>query len=294
MGIPFFLERLVKKLLKKLWLTACLVLVCSCAFAQEETVKPTAVEKENIHNAASSSVEEKKIPVVEQVRVKTHLGYDDYSRAVNSCQKALKAYKDVPKRTAAFEEAIQASNLALTKEPENPLYWLINAQIYRYRGGVPYAKNSFARACRFYEQRLEEIPDSVSFNLQYAIACYAGDAQFYADYGSYKAKAARYAKRALQSIDETETQPEKKWILQLVEDDLVEQKFLAYVLLHDEKKLTKLAEQIKEKYDAAQPQYAMVLDYEKQVAAGRWYWKVDSKDGAEKAFLMYYLRDWAN
>lgn len=209
-------------------------------------MKSPAVMEANSHNVSKISIEEKDIPVVKQVKVQTHVGYDDYCQALNSYQKALKAYKDVPKRTAAFEEAIKASNLALAKEPENPLYWLLNAQIYRYRGGVPYAKNSFAKAVKFYEQRLEEIPDSVSYNLQYAIACYAGDAQFYSDYASYKVKAVKYAKRALQSIDETEKQPEKKWILQLVEDDLVEQKFLAYVLLHDEKKLNKLAEQLKE------------------------------------------------
>ena len=284
----------MKNLLKKILLTVCLLLACSCALAQEEEAKTPAVVEENSPSVTKISIEEKDIPVVKQVKVQTHIGYDDYCQALNSYQKALKAYKDVPKRTAAFEEALQASNLALTKEPENPVYWLLNAQIYRYRGGVPYAKNSFARASRFYEQRLEEIPDSVSYNLQYAIACYAGDAQFYPDYGSYKAKAVKYAKKALQSINETETQSEKKWILQLVEDDLVEQKFLAYVILHDEKRLSRLAEQIKAKYDAAQPQYAMVTDYEKNVANGNWYWKIDSKDGAEKAFLMYYLRDWAN
>lgn len=284
----------MKKLLKKLLLTACLLLACSCALAHEEDTQSLAVVEENSHNVTKISIEEKDIPVVKQVRVQTHMGYDDYCQALNSYQKALKVYKDVPKRTAAFEEALQAINLALNKEPENSLYWLLNAQIYRYRGGVPYAKNSFAKACHFYEQKLEEVPDSVSLNLQYAIACYAGDAKFYADYGSYKAKAVKYAKKALQSINETETQSEKKWILQLVEDDLVEQKFLTYVLLHDEKKLAKLAEQIKEKYAAGQPQYTMVMDYEKRVAAVNWYWKVDSKDGAEKAFLMYYLRDWAN
>ena len=284
----------MKNLLKKILLTVCLLLACSCALAQEEEAKTPAVVEENSPSVTKISIEEKDIPVVKQVKVQTHIGYDDYCQALNSYHKALKAYKDVSKRTAAFEEALQASNLALTKEPENPVYWLLSAQIYRYRGGVPYAKNSFARASRFYEQRLEEIPDSVSYNLQYAIACYAGDAQFYPDYGSYKAKAVKYAKKALQSINETETQSEKKWILQLVEDDLVEQKFLAYVILHDEKRLSRLAEQIKAKYDAAQPQYAMVTDYEKNVANGNWYWKVDSKDGAEKAFLMYYLRDWAN
>lgn len=103
-------------MLKKLLLTACLLLACSCVLAQEDEAKISAVVEENGHNFTKSSIEEKDIPVVKQVKVQTNIGYDDYCQALSSYQKALKAYKDVPKRTSAFEEAMQASNLVLTKE----------------------------------------------------------------------------------------------------------------------------------------------------------------------------------
>lgn len=103
-------------MLKKLLLTACLLLACSCVLTHEDEAKISAVVEENGHNVTKSSIEEKDIPVVKQVKVQTNIGYDDYCQALSSYQKVLKAYKDVPKRTSAFEEAMQASNLALTKD----------------------------------------------------------------------------------------------------------------------------------------------------------------------------------
>lgn len=219
------------------------------------------------------------------------VGNDDYVKARSSFYDALKAYEDVPKKTAAFNEAIKAINLAINKEPENQLYWLLGAQIYRSRGGTGYAKNYFAKSCGLYEERLKEYPESISFNLQYAVACYAGDAQFYVDYGSYKSRAAKYAKKSLQLINEAETQLEFTWLLELVREDFIEQKFLAYIILQDDTKIAKLVKEIKNKYNQNDLRYKMAIDYENLVVNGVWHWKINSRDGAEKAFLMYYLRD---
>ena len=38
----------------------------------------------------------------------------------------------------------------------------------------------------------------------------------------------------------------------------------------------------------------MKSDYENLVLHGKWHWKVNNKESAEKAFLMYYLHDWMN
>ena len=72
--------------------------------------------------------------------------------------------------------------------------------------------------------------------------------------------------------------------------ELAEQKFLAYIILHDEKKFARLKVQIKDKY-VATPLAEMLADYEDLVLNGKWYWKVSDKDAAEKAFLLYYLRN---
>lgn len=220
-------------------------------------------------------------------------GYGDYCTARSSYYEALKVYDDVPKRTAAFEAAIQAINKATEQEADNPSYWLMKAQIYRSRGGVGLAKNYFAKACAGYEKILQNDSEVISNNLQYAIACYAGDAQFYPDYNNYKAKAGKCAKTALRAIDEIECAPENKQAIEIVGAELAEQKFLAYIILHDEKKLARLKVQIKDKY-VATPLAEMLADYEDLVLNGKWYWKVSDKDAAEKAFLLYYLRNWGN
>ena len=75
--------------------------------------------------------------------------------------------------------------------------------------------------------------------------------------------------------------------------ELAEQKLLACIILHDEKKLARLKVQIKDKY-VATPLAEMLADYEDLVLNGKWYWKVSDKDAAEKAFLLYYLRNWGN
>lgn len=255
-----------------------MLLVCNCSFAQDQVVNPSFWDIRDLF-------------VIKDANVMLGAGNDDYIKARSSFQDALKANEDVPKKTVAFNEAIKAINLATIKEADNPLYWFLDAQIYRSRGGIGYAKNYFAKACGLYEERLKKYPESISFNLQYAVACYAGDAQFYADYGNYKSRAVKYAKKALQLIHETETKSEFAWLLELVEDDLVEQKFLAYIILQDDKKIATLVKEIKSKYNKTDLQYNMAIDYENLVANGQWHWKVNSRDGAEKAFLMYYLRD---
>lgn len=273
-----FLEGLVKNLLKKLLLTLCLLFLCSSSLAQDKVVNPIFMDMKNIF-------------VIEDPSVMLGVGNEDYIRARSSFHEGLKEYEDVPKKTAAFNEAIKAINLATNKEPDNPLYWLLESQIYRSRGGLGYAKNYFAKACGLYEERLKKYPESISFNLQYAVTCYAGDAQFYADYSNYKLRAAKYAKKSLQLINEVEMKPEFARLLGLVKDDFVEQKFLAYIILQDDKKIAKLIRDIKNQYDQNDLRYRMAIDYENLVVDGVWHWKTNSRDGAEKSFLMYYLRD---
>ena len=248
------------------------------------------------------------MPLGEQAAfTKIDNSYDAYCQARSNYHEALQAYDDVPKKTESFNKAIQAINLATAKNAENPSYWLLGSQIYRSRGGVGFAKNYFAKACNLYEQKLQQAPFSLTYNLQYAIACYAGDAQFYADYNAYKSKAVKSAKVAAKAIEELESiitdkdfakeienDPESKTVQELVEAELFEQKFLACVVLHDDKNLAKLRVRINKQYTEQTSLQSMLADYENLVLNGKWYWKVSDKEAAEKAFLLYYLRDWAN
>ena len=267
-------------MLKKFLLTACLLALCHSCFAEVETTAAVLADGAHITAAYTAGNRDN--------------GYEDYRHAWSRYNDALKAWDDVPQKTEAFNDAIKAINLATTKDAENPSYWLLDSRIYRSRGGVAYAKNFFAKACALYEQLLEKDPTSVTYNLQYAIACYAGDAQFYSDYSSYKVKAVQHTHAALQTIDMLEKDYEKKWFFDAVEDEFLEEKFLAYVILHDYKSLAKLREQIDNNYKEPDNLYYMSSDYENLVLQGKWHWKVNNKESAEKAFLMYYLHDWMN
>lgn len=267
-------------MLKKFLLTACLLALCHSCFAEVETT--AAVLADGAHITAAYTADNR------------DNGYEDYRHAWSRYNDALKAWDDVPQKTEAFNDAIKAINLATTKDAQNPSYWLLDSRIYRSRDGVAYAKNFFAKACAFYEQLLEKDPTSVTYNLQYAIACYAGDAQFYSDYSSYKVKAVQHTHAALQTIDMLEKDYEKKCFFDAVEDEFLEEKFLAYVILHNYKSLAKLREQIDNNYKEPDNLCYMKSDYENLVLQGKWHWKVNNKESAEKAFLMYYLRDWMN
>ena len=266
-------------MLKQFLLAACLLALCHSCFAEVKTAVALA-DGAQIASAATTVCRDN--------------GYEDYRHAWSRYNDALKAWDDVPQKTEAFNDAIKAINLATTKDAENPSYWLLDSRIYRSRGGVAYAKNFFAKACVLYEQLLEKDPMSATYNLQYAIACYAGDAQFYADYNSYKAKAVQHTHAALQMIDMLEKDTDKKWFFDAVEEEFLEERFLAYVILHDYKSLEKLREQIGNNYKEPDKLYYMKSDYENLVLRGKWHWKVNNKESAEKAFLMYYLHDWMN
>ena len=95
-------------------------------------------------------------------------------------------------------------------------------------------------------------------------------------------------------IDMLEKDSEKKCFFDAVEEDFLEERFLAYVILHDYKSLEKLREQIGNNYKEPDNLYYMKSDYENLVLRGKWHWKVNNKESAEKAFLMYYLHDWMN
>lgn len=135
-----------------------------------------------------------------------------WNKAYEAEWAALAAYKEARTTTdkqvanSKFTEAIKNINIAAGIAPENAEYQLLASQIYRYRGGLSYAKNYFSRACELYETQLKEYPDSITLNLQYAIACYAGDARYYPDYDDYKSRAYLHARQTLKLLEENKNQ----------------------------------------------------------------------------------------
>lgn len=214
----------------------------------------------------------------------------DRNKAYEYAGGALTAYQEAravtDKRTAnaKYTEAIKNINLALAIIPESAEYKLLAAQIYRYRGGLGYAKNYFAQACTLYEKQLKAYPDSITLNLQYAIACYAGDARYYPDYEGYKSRAVLYAGKTLKLLENNKNQ--------YSEADTLLPSLLAYVLLQDYNAAAKTVKRINSICAKYSPAYALAEEYERLAADGQWLWRVSSKEDAEKDFLLYSVDEW--
>lgn len=214
----------------------------------------------------------------------------DRSKAYEYEGAALTAYWEARSTTdkrianAKYTEAIKNINLALAIIPDSAEYRLLAAQIYRHRGGLSYAKNYFTQACSLYEKQLKDYPDSITLNLQYAIACYAGDARYYSDYKDYKSRAYLHARQTLKLLEENK----KRYS----EEETLLPKLLAYVLLQDYNEAEKTAQRINYVCDKHSLEYATAEQYKQLVAQGEWLWRISSKENAEKDFLLYSINEW--
>lgn len=214
----------------------------------------------------------------------------DRSKAYEYEGAALTAYQKARTTTdkrianAKYTEAIKNINLALAIVPDSPEYRLLAAQIYRYRGGLSYAKKYFTQACTLYEKQLKDYPNSITLNLQYAIACYAGDARYYPDYEDYRSRAYLYAKQTLNLLEQNKNQYN--------ETEAMLPRLLAYVLLQDYNEAAKTAKRINSICAKYSPAYAWAEQYERLAADGQWLWRVSSREDAEKDFLLYSVDEW--
>lgn len=217
--------------------------------------------------------------------------YDsDRNKAYEYGGAALTAYREARSTTdkrvanAKYTEAIKNINLALAIIPDSAEYRLLAAQLYRHRGGLSYAKNYFNQACSLYEKQLKDYPDSITLNLQYAIACYAGDARYYPEYEEYKSRACLYAMQTLKLLEQNKNQ--------YSEAEALLPRLLAYVLLQDYNEAAKTAKRINSICAQYSPAYAWAEQYERLATDGQWLWRVSSKEDAEKDFLLYSVDEW--
>lgn len=225
--------------------------------------------------------------------------YDAQGRVIYDCDRskayeyegaALTAYREARSTTdkrvanAKYTEAIKNINLALAIIPDSAEYRLLAAQIYRHRGGLSYAKNYFNQACSLYEKQLKDYPDSITLNLQYAIACYAGDVRYYSDYEDYQSKAYLHVEKTLKLLEENKNKYN--------EAEALLPRLLAYVLLQDYNEAARTAKRINSICAKYSPAYAWAEQYERLAADGQWLWRVSSKEDAEKDFLLYSVDEW--
>ena len=255
-----------------------LVLSCACAintcFAQNIANKAEATADCNcLYDAQGRVIYDSK----------SNKAYE-YEGAALTAYREARSTTDKRVANVKYTEAIKNINLALAIIPDSAEYRLLAAQIYRHRGGLSYAKNYFNHACSLYEKQLKDYPDSITLNLQYAIACYAGDARYYPKYEDYKSRACLYAMQTLKLLERNKNQ--------YSEAEALLPRLLAYVVLQDYNEAAKTAKRINSICAQYSPAYAWAEQYECLADDGQWLWRVSSREDAEKDFLLYSVDEW--
>ena len=195
---------------------------------------------------------------------------------IESQQLLLEAYESYiearksPKsqQSELYAKAISAISRATAIEPNNISYLILASQIYRAKGGMPYAKEYFSRAQSLMEEQLAIQPNNIYVNLQYAIVCYSGDVRYWQNYDKYNHEATRYANKVIYLSDKS--------------SDLREATAISYLIKGDAKRFEKIMQDVAKSNDTAKFYYTL---YHDTVAKGQWLWPSKS---ADKEFLLYY------
>lgn len=200
-----------------------------------------------------------------------------------------------------YAKSISNISKATALEQNNSDYWLLGSQIWRGKGGISYAKRYFSNAEELMLQRLEANHNDVVANLDYAIACYAGDVRFWSNYSTYKTKAEKHAKKVIHLCEDKLKKEENS--------NLVRVMAIANLILDKEDKCQELLAKAKQ-MDSEDKGFSLwrFLGFEEEtierktanifyadlfentVAKKQWLWAVDSKN-VDKEFLLYYMTD---
>ncbi len=221
----------------------------------------------------------------------------------SACEAYLNAQliEDNTEASKMYAKAISDISKATALEQNNSDYWLLGSQIYRAKGGLSYAKRYFSNAEALLLQRLEVNYDDVATNLDYAIACYAGDVRFWSNYSTYKSKAEKHAKKVIDLCEDKLKKEENS--------NLVRVMAIANLILDKQDKCQELLAKAKQ-LDSEDKEFSLwkFLGFEEEtierktanifyadlfentVAKKQWLWAVDSKN-VDKEFLLYYMTD---
>lgn len=200
-----------------------------------------------------------------------------------------------------YAKSISNISKATALEQNNSDYWLLGSQIWRGKGGISYAKRYFSNAEELMLQRLEANHNDVVANLDYAIACYAGDVRFWSNYSTYKTKAEKHAKKVIHLCEDKLKKEENS--------NLVRVMAIANLILDKEDKCQELLAKAKQmdyedkgfslwrflgfEEETIERKTANIFYadlFENTVAKKQWLWAVDSKN-VDKEFLLYYMTD---
>jgi hypothetical protein len=210
--------------------------------------------------------------------------------AAERCLLRAKRSEDMAERSVQLAEGVDKINNALLANPQNPDYLLLASQLYRSKGGASYAKSYFQRCEAALSQRLGQHPASINDNLDYAIACYAGDKRYSEEYDAYRQIGREYAEKVLKLYATLEPQAQKKanalYALALAKLILSDKEACKELLMEADNAAVGLKLQA-----VAGDGDVQSLDqiYCATVMENTWLWKV-SPDAVDKEFLLLFMR----
>ena len=234
---------------------------------------PTGVEGNGI--AWSQEIEQK--AVAKQAQAISWEGVSQLFREAYRSYHRAKASDSLGVQSEAYADAIRDISKACALEPQNAESLLLAAQIYRSKGGSSYAKDYFSRAEKILRERMEAAPNDAHANLDYAIACLAGEGHFSEEYQ-------KQGKKALAKVIRL---CEPELTSRTPHGGLIRALGIAYLLKGETDKCESIFAKAATLGTTSKFYYEL---YEDTVKKGMWIWPVGT-DGAVREFCMYCLLD---
>lgn len=263
---------------------------------QSNVVNAESLAKENVHEDADTNSVEQKAAL-------------DEIKASQFFIEACTAYElarmetDAGKRSQFYADAVKSIAYIIATDAENGEAFLLASQIYRAKGGLPYAEKYLKRADNVFYNAVQANPQNIAANLDYAVFCYA--TSLTANSNQEK-KAQIYAEKTIKLIEE-----EKQLQSEMKSKNNLRYEALAYLVKGDiracEKLLSDAADYDKrsrEHSDIGEENYSSstydrnhttanifyYLLFKDTVLQQKWIWPVAVKN-VDREFLLYYLTD---
>lgn len=291
LDILFLFNRSYMKMKKKI-----LPIVLFSIILQSKVVYAESFAKENVHEEAGANA-------IEQVTEPDEIKEYQYFNAACTAYEFARMETDAGKRSQFYADAVKNISYIIATDAENGEAFLLASQIYRAKGGLPYAERYLKRADNVFYNAVQANPQNIAANLDYAVFCYA--TSLTANSNQEK-KAQIYAEKTLDLIE----------VQRKVQTDKQNKNYLRYEalvnLVKGDSKMCDMLLAVASEYDQQSGKYSVIngkdavkVDYSRKhttanifyhslfedtVMQQKWLWPVAAKNVA-KEFLLYYLMD---
>ena len=263
---------------------------------QSNVVYAESLAKENVQEGADTNA-------IEQQAALDEIKASQFFNEACTAYEFARMETDAGKRSQFYADAVKSIAYIIATDAENGEAFLLASQIYRAKGGVPYAEKYLKRADNVFYNAVQANPQNIATNLDYAVFCYA--TSLTANSNQEK-KAQIYAEKSLDLIE-----AQKKMQTDKQNKNYLRYEALAYLVKGDDKMCDKLLA-VASEYDQQSGKYSVIngkdaarVDYSRKhttadifyhslfedtVMQQKWLWPVAAKN-VVKEFLLYYLTD---